>query len=206
MDTNNSKVKPFIARINHIKGIYAKIRALESGSMQGKFTTDKAMQLAEYYRQVGQIGRFNNLLQSIMSNKKLPPQIQFQVALAYNRAKEYRQMDMVLNKCLAAMPNNTPPNVFLNIARLYSQSKNGVGMQNALKKYLAKQPRDWKAWLDLASIETQLKKPGAAREALGSALRYGGPQAREQIQKNPYLNKMLRPSPLQNKRLMGFGL
>ena len=149
--------------------------------------------MAEYYRQVGKNSQLYNILQSVMRTPKLAPTVMFQVAAAYNRAQMYPQMDQVLRKCMRTMPPSTPPQAFLNIAAMYSRSGNGTGMRDSLKLYLKRQPKDWKAWLDLATIQMQLNNIGGAREAVGNALHYGGPQARQTIQSNPALNRLIRP-------------
>jgi Flp pilus assembly protein TadD len=206
MDPANTKVAAFTNRIAGIEKTYKSIAALEKKSVGGKFTTDSALQLAELYRQVGQTGRFNGLMQSILNNKNLPPAILFKVALTYDKAKNYKEIDKVLTRCMSEMPSNTPPQAFLDIARLYAKSKNGIGMKNALTMYLKRAPNDWRAWMDLASVEMQLRNQTQASAALGAAIRYGGPQARQEIQKNTLLNNLLRSRTSRTQNLMNMGL
>jgi tetratricopeptide (TPR) repeat protein len=206
MDPANNKVEDFIGRINKVADTYNEISKIEKENSGGKFTTASALKLAKLYRQVGQNGRFNSLLQSILHTKNLPPQIQFQVAVAYDQAKMYPQMNQALNMCLASLPPNTAPKAFLNIARMFAKAGNGPGTRKALKLYLKKVPNDWKAWMDLATIELQLKNTAGATEALGQALHYGGPEARQTIQSNPALNNLLRSRASRAKKMINFGL
>jgi tetratricopeptide (TPR) repeat protein len=208
MDPANSKTKDFLKRIDNIDKTYVKIRELEKRSSGGKFTTGDALKLADYYRRVGQIGRFDGLLQSIMRTKNLPPQIQFQVAIAYSQAKLYSQMNRTLDACLASLPPNTQPQAFLDIAKMYTKSNNAKGVRRALLRYLKHKQDDWKAWMDLATIELQLQNRKGATDAIGKALHYGGPEARQIIQANPALNNLIwnRSGRNTTKKLLNLGL
>jgi len=206
MDPANTKVAAFTNRISSIEKINKSIRELELKSKDGKFTTDQALRLADLYRQVGQIGRHNNLLSSILNNKNLPAPILFQVAQKYEQTKNYKAMDKALTLCLKKMPENAPANNFLTIARMYSKSRNGVGMRDSLTAYLKRAPNDWRAWMDLASIQMQLKDPTNASASLGAAIRYGGTEAQQTIQKNPTLNNLLKSRSSRTKNLMNMGL
>ena len=145
-------------------------------------------------------------MQSILNNKNLPPTILFKVALAYDKAEQYKEMDKVLTRCISKMPPNTSPQAFLDIARLYAKSKNGIGMKNALTMYLKRAPNDWRAWMDLASLELQLRNTAQANAALGAAIRYGGPEARQEIQKNTLLNNLLKSRASRTQNLMNMGM
>jgi tetratricopeptide (TPR) repeat protein len=206
MDPANSKVKDFLGRIEGIKKLHSSIVVLEKESIGGKFTPDHALKLAELYRQIGQVGRHNALLASILKTPNLPPNIQFKVAQAYDRTKNYKEMNKVLDKCLKQIPKNSSGQPFLDIARLYAKARNGIGMKNALNQYLQRTPNDWRAWMDLASIEVQLKNIPAANAALSSAIRYGGPEARQAIQKNQMLNNLLKSRSSRTQNLMNIGL
>jgi hypothetical protein len=95
---------------------------------------------------------------------------------------------------------------FLDIAKLYSKSKNPTGMRNAMKAYLERAPKDWRAWLDLASLDLQHGDPTQAGVSLGAAIRYGGSDAQRLIQSNPDLKKIRQNRDMRTKNLMGLGL
>ncbi len=128
------------------------------------------------------------------------------VAQAYDKTKNYGEMNKILNRYLQLAPKNSPAQPFLDIARLYAKARNGIGMKNALNKYLERTPNDWRAWLDLASIEVQLRNVDAANAALSSAIRYGGPEARQAIQKNKMLSDLLKSRSSRTQNLMNIGL
>jgi predicted Zn-dependent protease len=115
-------------------------------------------------------------------------------------------MNKVLDRCLRQIPKNSTGQPFLDIARMYAKSRNGIGMRNALSQYLQRTPNDWRAWMDLASLEIQLKNTPAANAALSSAIRYGGPEARQAIQKNKMLSELLKSRSSRTQNLMNMGL
>ena len=206
MDPDNTKAADFLKQITSISENNERIKAFEKETKAGKLTTDRALQLAELYRKAGQIGRSDGILSSMLGNKTLPPFIHFQVAQAYDRIKKYKKMDQALALCLTRLPKNAPAQPFLDIAKLYSKSKNPTGMRNAMKAYLERAPKDWRAWLDLASLDLQHGDTTQAGVSLGAAIRYGGSDAQRLIQSNPNLKKILQNRDMRTKNLMGLGL
>ncbi|MBT3194659.1 MAG: DUF2723 domain-containing protein [Verrucomicrobia bacterium] len=206
MDPANTKVEDFKKQIKRIEGLNADITAMEKENKGGKLTADKAMKLAELYRKAGHLGKFDSVLSAMVSNKELPPFIHFQVAQAYDRAKQYKKMDKALTLCLSRMPENSPGQAYLDIARMYSKAKNAKGMRTAMQAYLKRTPNDWRAWMDLASLDLQLGDPNQASASLGAAIRYGGAEARQLIQKNPTLMKLNQSRTSRTKNLIGLGM
>jgi tetratricopeptide (TPR) repeat protein len=206
MDPANSKSEQFLANIERTKGTYAQISELEKLSKDGRLSPANALKLASLYRQVGQKGRFNSLLSSILNTKKLPLQIRFQVAVAYAQSKQFNEMSRVLDYCLKSMPSNVNPQVYLQVASMYAQGGNPTGMVKALNIYLKHNPQDWKAWLDLANVEIRTNHPDQANSALNSALRYGGNEARNEIMKNQLLNQLLKSRSVRTRNLINMGL
>ena len=206
MDPANTKVNDFKKQIKRIAELNKNIIAMEKENTGGKLTTDKALQLAELYRKAGQMGKFRNLLNSIVADKQLPPFIHFQAAQAFDRAKQYKEMDKALTLCLSRMPKDAPGQAFLDIARLYAKAQNGTGMRTAMKAYLQRVPSDWKAWLELASLDLQMGDAAQASASLGAAIRYGGAEAKRIIQSNPTLKKISQQRASRTKNLMGLGM
>jgi len=206
MDPANAKVKDFLKQIARIEGLRKQISDMEKESSGGKLTADKALKLAELYRSAGQIGKFSGLLNGILNSKDMPPVVFFQVAQAFDRAKRYSEMNKALDLCLARLPENTQARAFLDIARLYGKGKNNAGMRKAMQAYLKRSPNDWKAWLDMASLHLQFGDTNQASSALGAAIRFGGPEAQQLIQKNPALRKIRQTHASRTRNLMGLGL
>jgi tetratricopeptide (TPR) repeat protein len=200
MAPSNTKVTGLLKQIDHIAKINQKIQELEKDSAGGKLTADRALQLAELYRQAGRRGRFDRILSSMLANKELPPFIHFQVAQAYGRNDQYDKMNQALTLCLTRMPKDTPAQPFLEMAKLYSKSKNAIGMRSAMKEYLKRTPDDWRVWLDLASLESQLGDANQASVSLGVAIRHGGDDAQKLIQSNPMLEQIQHPGLLNGQK------
>jgi hypothetical protein len=206
MDPANTKAEDFIKQIDRVADLHERIAEMEKETLGGKLSADKALQLAELYRQSGQIGRHNALLNGIRDNKDLPPIVHFQTAQAYERVQQYADMNKALTLCLSRMPENAPAKAFLDIAHLFAKGKNATGMRNAMKAYVKRNPSDWRAWLDVASLDLQHGDRDGAGASLGVAIRYGGAQAEQLIQKNPALKKLHESRTTRARNLIGLGL
>ncbi len=204
-DPANDKVPEFIAQLDHIEGLQQRIDKLQEESKDGRIDANKALALADLYRQTGDMGRFNQLARSLLDNKGLPPQIHFQLAKLYDAAGQPAQVGQALDLCTAAMPEDAPPGPYLEIAQLYSKARRADGMLKAMEIYLRKQPDDWKAWLDYASINVQLGNTNRALESLGVALRHGGAEAERLVAGNPILGPLRRQMTSRTKGLMNLG-
>ena len=123
----------------------------------------------------------------MLANKSLPPPYHYRLAQLFQRANKLQQMMQALDMCLPKMPDDMPANVYLDMARMYNQGKNPDGMHRAMQRYLKRNPKDWRAWLDLATLEVRRQKRNEAAAALNSAIRYGGQEAETMIRKNPLL-------------------
>jgi len=203
-DPANTKAGDFLKQLKGIEALHNRIAQMEKESPQGQMDITKALQLADLYRQAGMMGRFNSLAGSILANESLPPPFHFRLAQLYERAKKFKQMTQAIDKCIARMPENTPANAYLEMAKMYNKAKNAGGMRKAMLEYLKRSPKDWKAWLDLASLEAQLKNNNGAAAAIKNAIRYGGAEGERLIHQNPLLRPFLvRAAPGGQKDLSG---
>ncbi len=186
-DPANTKAGDFLKQLNNIKSLHQKIDDIEKNTPKGQMDATKALQLADLYRQAGKGRKFDALANSMLANKSLPPPYHYRLAQLFQRANKLQQMMQALDMCLPKMPDDMPANVYLDMARMYNQGKNPDGMHRAMQRYLKRNPKDWRAWLDLATLEVRRQKRNEAAAALNSAIRYGGQEAETMIRKNPLL-------------------
>jgi len=204
-DPANDKVGDFLKQLDRLEGLQQRIDQLQAQSKDGRIDANQALELADLYRQTGNMGHFNQLARSLLENQGLPAQIRFRLAKLYDAAGQPAEVVKALDLCLASMPADTPAGPFLEIAQLYGKANRPDGMLRAMEAYLRKQPNDWKAWLDHASLNAQLGKPDRALESLGVALRYGGTQAEQLIAVNPVLGPLRRQMTTRTRGLMNLG-
>jgi tetratricopeptide (TPR) repeat protein len=76
-------------------------------------------------------------------------------------------------------------------------------LRNCLNKYLKLNPNDWRAWLDLATLNYQLKDKNAAKIAVDKAIRLGGSDAMNEVKKNQMLMDIYKYRP-QNNNMFKF--
>lgn len=204
-DPANDKVGDFLKQLDRLEGLQQRIDQLQAQSKDGRIDANQALELADLYRQTGNMGHFNQLARSLLENQGLPAQIRFRLAKLYDAAGQPAEVVKALDLCLASMPADTPAGPFLEIAQLYGKANRPDGMLRAMEAYLRKQPNDWKVWLDHASLNAQLGKPDRALESLGVALRYGGTQAEQLIAVNPVLGPLRRQMTTRTRGLMNLG-
>ena len=191
MDPLNSKVPEFLEYLDRIEGTLGRIKELEALIPQGKLDVNKALDLADLYRKAGDSGKFMAILSGIIGDTKLPPAAHFRAAELLAQTKQYAEMVRALDLCMARMTGNVPPEVYLRIASHYAAAQKADKMREALERYLKLRPSDWKAWLDLATVQMIQKNTNGALTALEQALRLGGSDALDVVQKDPRFASLL---------------
>ncbi|MGQ9661205.1 MAG: protein O-mannosyl-transferase family [Kiritimatiellia bacterium] len=185
LDPLNSKVPEFLQFLDRIEGTLGRISELEALIPQGKLDVNRALDLADLYRKAGDSGKFMAILNGIIGDPKLPPAAHFRAGELLAQSKQYAEMVKALDLCMARMTGGVPPEVYLRIASHYAAAQKADKMSEALQRYLKLRPTDWKAWLDLATVQMIQKDTNGALTALEQALRLGGAQALDIVQKDP---------------------
>jgi tetratricopeptide (TPR) repeat protein len=189
MDPANTRIGALLKQLDRTESISGRIAELKQANKAGKMDANKALQLADLYRQISQMNEFYRLTDSILANKKLPPQIHLQVADLYRRAKNPAKVVKALDQVAANLPTNTPAEAYLQIATFYGSVKHASGMHRMMQRYLQLKPNDWRAWLDYATVSFQLKQDQAGLQSLHTAVRHGGTQAQAVIRGNAFLKQ-----------------
>ena len=78
----------------------------------------------------------------------------------------------------------------MNLARIYANANKPAKMLAPLRAYLKQKPKDYTAWMDLATINLLLNKRTEAEMAIQEALRVGGKTAEQAILRDQRLSKV----------------
>jgi len=203
MDPANEKVGDFLRQIDGIKALNVEIQQLETELQQQPPDAQKALRLASLYLQSGRHDRFLQIAGGLMQSPQMPSYMLLPLARLYEQAKRPQEMARALTLCMERMPADAPAQELLNIAQLFGKIQNPVGMRRALKAYLDRQPDDWRAWLDLATLDLQARDPEQASASLSMAVRYGGGDAQRAIQQNRMLAPVWQQRSQRTQGLLG---
>jgi len=183
-DPSNQRVFQFIRQLEKIEVLDKRILEMEKKRRKGSLDVKQALDLADLYRQANQTQHFVSIMKGLIGTSNVPPQYLYKAAQMLQAAKQYDTMDEALTVMMKRLPANTDPSLYLNVAKMYADAQRAERMLPAIEGYLKLRPKDWKAWLDLASINLGLKNLDAARSALIKAKSIGGFQAAEAIRKD----------------------
>jgi thioredoxin-like negative regulator of GroEL len=202
-DPANDRSQEFIRQIEGLQGVSTRISQMEKELQQGPMDVQKLLMLADLYRQANRPDDFMNLTARLLSTPDLPSFALLPLAQLYDQAARPQEMSQALTLCLERMPADVPPQVLLDIVRLFSKANQLQGMRSALQKYLDRQPNDWKAWLDLATLDIRLGQPAQAASSMGVSVRYGGADAQRAIQGNSVLAPVWQQRAVRTQGLLG---
>jgi len=202
-DPGNTKAPGFRNQIEKVEDMFRKIGEHEAQMAKRKLDVNKALELADLYRQSGQINRFMRLTEGIVGNTNLPPFFAFRAAQLLLKAKKTAQTVSALDRCIARLPPSVPPNILLQITKMYGMANQPQKMKKPLEMYLKQKPGDWKGWLDLASLHISLKENEGATKALGHAVKAGGNEAVSAIKGNRHFDSVRNAAMQRSRSLIG---
>jgi tetratricopeptide (TPR) repeat protein len=201
-DPGNRNVPEFLGHVGRTEQLTTKIRELEGRMKGGGLNVEAAFELSECYFQLGQPATAATILDGILAASNLPAYHCLNVAKLMLRAGRTPEMNKAIDMCTNRMPSNAPVEAYIDIARLYAQSGQLDKMGRTLEQYLRIQPNDWKAWLDLASIQIGMKQTNDASRSLEQALRCGGQQAMTIVNQDPRFRPIPRMAGPKTKNIM----
>ncbi len=206
MDPANERVDDFLAQIDGIEQVHNRVMELERQLREGTIRAQDALALADLYRQRGQIDRFRALAGNIANNPEAPSFVLLPLARLYAQAGMRQQATAMVEQAVTRMPEDAPPESLLEVVRVYRELGDGDQLRATLSRYLEVRPRDWRAWLDLASAHAQANDREAAGAALGAAVRFGGAEARQAIETNAQLSRLYQERATSRQGVFGLGL
>ncbi|MDA3798411.1 MAG: DUF2723 domain-containing protein [Kiritimatiellae bacterium] len=203
MDPGNRRAKAFAQNIANITKTSEMIAKLEKEvRSEPNPPIDKLLQLTKLYAEAGYKSRFVHTI-GIIRKADLSPEQQIYVANLYKNVGMKKEMVEVLTKVSALDLPANKANLYIDMAQLYSSVGDVNSLRNCLNKYLKLNPNDWRAWLDLATLNYQLKDKNAAKIAVDKAIRLGGSDAMNEVKKNQMLMDIYKYRP-QNNNMFKF--
>jgi len=204
-DPANDKAGDFIRQIDGIQALNVQIHQIEAELQQQQpADAQKVLQLAGLYLQSGRHDRFLQVAGGLLESPQMPSFLLMALARLYDQAQRPQELGRALTLCLQRMPPDAPTQELLNIAQIFGKINNPVGMRLALKAYLDREPTDWRAWLDLATLDIRIGDRDQAGASLGVAVRYGGADAQRAIQHNQMLAPVWQQRAQRTQGLLGF--
>ncbi len=199
-DPGSTKSQGFITHLDGLLALDKRTKELEAKQKEGKIDIRTALELIQCYQQGRKNQQFVQLTRKLLVQTNMPPEVFLKIAGLSLQAKQYKEMTDALALCENKLGPRTPPNVYLEIAKMYAAAKRMDKMLPALEKYLRLNPSDWKAWLDMASVQYSMKKTTAATRAMQEAMRTGGSEALTVINKDKRLQEIARLVPRKQMR------
>jgi hypothetical protein len=175
------KAKQFLDQLSSQERMINRLKALEA--KMPKIEINDAFELANIYLRLGNRGKFKSLMSNIATSK-MHPSLMFRAAELLFRGRELALMTKVLDNCYSNLPPQTPADVYLKIFQMRAATDKKPAMKESLAAYLRKKPADWRAWLDMASLNMTLKDGQGTTYALNNAAKYGGNEAMAQINRD----------------------
>lgn len=202
-DPNNTRMPGIL---DHIRGVREMDRRMNELVTKRKeptgLTPDETLELARCYVSMGRPDVAPTFLDPIVAQGGLTSPQLFEVARLYQGAKRISEASAVLLRIPDAELDRPefPSEVLLSMASIHAGANNFDAAVKVLVRHLKREPSDHKAWLDLATMNLRLRRPDQAAAALQQALRIGGQEALELVQRSPELqafaNNMLERVPM----------
>ncbi|MCK5850902.1 MAG: hypothetical protein KAH23_08305, partial [Kiritimatiellae bacterium] len=183
-DPNSTRPQSFLKQIGNIKGLSDQIKTLEVEKKAGKMDVGKAIKLSALYIQANRLAHFNSIANDILKINKFPSPVYLNIASLAIKARNIPVMNKALELCILNTNTQTDKKVFLNVATFYARTKQIPKAEKTLTLYLKKSPTDWKALLDLASMQMMQEKSNEALRTLQQAITYGGNNALKLIHRD----------------------
>ncbi|MCK5529094.1 MAG: tetratricopeptide repeat protein, partial [Kiritimatiellae bacterium] len=189
-DPGSTKSQGFIDHLDRLLKLDKRTKELEAKQKKGKIDISTALELISCYQQGRKTQQFVGLTHKLLVQTNLPPEVFLRIAGLSLQAKQHKEMLTALNLCENKLGPRTPPSVYLEIAKMYATAKRPDKMVPALEKYLRLNPSDWKAWLDMASVQYSMKNKNAAIRSMQEAIRTGRTEAVIIINKDKRLQEI----------------
>jgi tetratricopeptide (TPR) repeat protein len=204
LDPNNDRGHGFRANILNIQRQEKRLMDLLTRlPPSGRPGPALALELAECYRDLGNNAMVARALEPLIADPEATLGQVFKAGLRLNEAGQHEPAARAMDRVMAASGGNTDSDNLLSIARVYADANLPDRMIAPLSRYLQLRPRDWQAWLDLATLYLMQRQAAPAQAALRRAMELGGREARQAIQENPHLRPLVAPGP---QSLPGFAL
>lgn len=193
-DPNNERGYGFADFIKRVRDTEAKVRELTAKAQASKtLAPEDAYQLALAYRDLGQNESAAVYLEQLAGLPTLPVEKLFEIGTLLSSLKKAAGAAKAMDGVMARMPANMPADKLLEVVRIYGESGQPDKMAPVLSRYLQLNPRDWEAWLDMATLCAMRQQSQQMQFALQKALEVGKGHALQRIQENNILRQAAAP-------------
>ena len=184
LDPKNGRIQGFINQISDNATTVNRVLELQKVLQSGTRDINKAFELADLYRKMGDTRRYLNLMNKIIGDPNVPPEVAFKIGQMHSAAKHPEEMDAAFERCLLRTASNIPPPNLLMMAEMYAKGGNIPKARDRLLHYLKFRPDDVMQRINLALMHLALQNVDAAYVTLEHAVRLGGDSARNMIKKD----------------------
>ncbi len=193
-DPNNERGYGFVDFIKRVRDTEAKVRALTAKAQASQtLAPEDAFQLALAYRDLGQNQSAAVYLEQLAGLPTLPVERVFEVGTLLSSLKKPESAAKAMDNFMSRAPVNLPSNMLLEVVRIYGEAGQSEKMAPVLSRYLQQNPKDWEAWLDMATLCAMRRQSQQMQYALQRAVEIGKGAAMQRIQENSILRQAAAP-------------
>jgi len=176
-DPKSTKTDQFLEQVKRMRAVGEEIKKLEKHRKDGQIDVNIALKLAQLYLSVNRGREFQTIMADILQVKQFPPEVYVRAASLLLKVKNTAQTKKALAMAQQRVTPKTQPKTLLDIATVYAQARLIGPAENAMRAYLERTPGDWKAWLDLGTMQASMRKNDEALKSIQKAVNYGGANA-----------------------------
>jgi tetratricopeptide (TPR) repeat protein len=208
LDPNNASANSFFSTIAHYDTTERRLRLLLTEAQQGgSMPLEKTLEIAQCYRELGNIEQSVRVLEHLASLDGLPWNVMLDVGIQLAEGRKAEAAERMLDRLMAQpLPKEFPLEGYIRIARAYDICGRTEKMIAPVKRYLQEQPGEWRVWITLAVAYQKLKMEGNALGALQRAQELGRSQAMQAAYEMPSLRPLVQQLAQQGRGAGALGL
>ncbi len=194
-DPLNDRIPAILEHIRQAHGISRRLERLQALQVERGFLhPQETLDLAHCYLQLGRGDRVPALITPLLEAPDLAPDELFVLGALFHRAKQPAHAADALDRIPPERLDDVAPDAeaLLSLASIYASAGRHESVARILLHHLGRDPRDWQAWLDLATMSLRIDQRGQALQALRRAVEIGGSEAVELIQRSRELNSFFQ--------------
>jgi len=188
-DPNNTRMPGILEHVRTARATSQRLSDLtEKGRRPEGLNFGETLDLADCYLNMGRPDVLPQVLQPLVDGGKLEPRQLYEVGMMYAKGKRFQEAsDALLSIPETAIDNVVLSEEGLDMASVHASAGRFDAAVKVLTIHLRRDPRDWRAWLDYATMNLRLRRGDQAAGALQQALRIDGEGALRAIHQSPEL-------------------
>jgi tetratricopeptide (TPR) repeat protein len=208
LDPNNASANTFRSTLAHYDAMERRLRVLLTEAQQGgAMPLEKTLEIAQCYRELGNIEQSARVLEHLAGLDGLPWNVMLDVGVQLAEARKVEASERLLDRLMAQpLPKEFPLDGFIRIARAYDLCGHTEKMIAPVTRYLQAQPGEWRVWITLAVAYQKMRMDGNALGALRRAQELGRSQAMQAAYQIPGLKPLVEQLVQQGRGAGALGL